>query len=185
MTHHDDLNAPDLEPVVERLKAERATLTPLELDGIARRVRARAAAPARRRTRRGTIMKSRLAMLALLVCGLMVSGTGAGLAVQGSSGNGNAAQEQYPDDNQRPPGGVLGEEEGGQPSDNDDTPPGVAGEQDDTPAPQVDRQVEAGVQGGGDELPFTGLAAIPIVLVGLAMTLTGVLMRRRIGKDEA
>src|SRR5918992_2439234 len=110
MTHHDDLNAPDLEPVVERLKAERPQLTPLELDGIARRVRARAAVPARRRTRRGTIMKSRLAMLALLVCGLMVSGTGAGLAVQGSSGIGNAAQQQYPD-NAPPPGGVLGEEE--------------------------------------------------------------------------
>jgi hypothetical protein len=177
MTHHDDLNAPDLEPVVERLTAERPQLTPLELDGIVRRVRARAAAPARRRTRRGTIMKSRLAMLALLVCGVMVSGTGAGLAVQGSTGNGNAAQEQYPQDNE-PRGGVLGEEV-------ENTPP-KAGEVDSqAPAPQVERQVEAGVQGGADELPFTGLAAIPIVLLGLAMTVTGLAMRRRVGRNES
>jgi hypothetical protein len=181
MTHHDDLHAPDLEPVVERLKAERPRLTALELDDISRRVRARAAAPARRRTRRGMIMKSRLAMLALLVCGLMVSGTGAGLAVQGSSGNGNAAQEQYPEDT--PPGDILGEEDEQAPAPRDEQD--VAGEEDSfTPAPQVERQVEAGVQGGGDELPFTGLAAIPIVLIGLAMTVTGVVMRRRIGRDE-
>jgi hypothetical protein len=127
------------------------------------------------------IMKSRLAMLAMLVCGLMVSGTGAGLAVQGSSGNGNAAQEQYPDDTPR--GGVLGEEDAESPAPRDTGD--VAGDEDDfTPAPQVERQVEAGVQGGGDELPFTGLAAIPIVLIGLAMTVTGVVMRRRIGREE-
>jgi hypothetical protein len=180
MTHHDDLNAPDLEPVVERLKAERPTLTPLELDGIARRVRARAANPARRRTRRGKVMKSRLAMLALLVCGLMVSGTGAGLAIQGSTGNGNAAQLQYPDDDQTPPGDVGGEEDEG--GSGTSTPGGSLGEEDSTP--QVERQVEAGVQGGADELPFTGLAAIPIVLLGLVMTVTGLVMRRRVGRDD-
>ncbi|MGH2949817.1 MAG: hypothetical protein ACRDPC_26750 [Solirubrobacteraceae bacterium] len=180
MTHHDDLHAPDLEPVVERLKAERPQLTSLELDDISRRVRARAAAPARRRTRRGMIMKSRLAMLALLVCGLMVSGTGAGLAIQGSSGNGNAAMQQYPED--IPPGDVLGEEDEEAPAPERD----VAGEEDEVaPTPQVERQVEAGVQGGGDELPFTGLAAIPIVLVGLAMTVAGVFMRRRIGREDS
>ena len=182
MTHHDDLNAPDLGPVVERLKAERPRLTALELDDISRRVHARAAVPARRRTRRGMIMKSRLAMLALLVCGLMVSGTGAGLAVQGSSGNGNAAQNQSPSD--IPPGDVLGEEDEEAPAPQA-APPAVAGEEDEvTPTPQVERQLEAGVQGGGDELPFTGLAAIPMVLIGLAMTVTGVLMRRRIGREE-
>jgi hypothetical protein len=175
MTHHDDLNAPDLEPVVERLRAERAQLTPLELDDTARRVRARAATPARRRTRRGTIMKSRLAMLVLLVCGLMVSGTGAGLAIQGSSGNGNAAQQQYPDDDQSP-GDVEGEEdEGGGGLDQADT---------ETPPAQVERQAEVGVQGGADELPFTGLAAIPIVLLGLAMTVTGLVMRRRVRGED-
>ncbi len=126
-------------------------------------------------------MKSRLAMLALLVCGLMVSGTGAGLAVQGSSGNGNAAMQQYPED--KPSGDILGEEDEEAPAPRDDEDV-ARGEGSSPPTPQVERQVEAGVQGGGDELPFTGLAAIPIVLIGLAMTVTGVLMRRRIGREE-
>ena len=112
-------------------------------------------------------MKSRLAMVLMVALGLMVSGTGAGLAVQGSSGNGNAAQNQYP--KEKPPGGVLGEEDSGD-----------AGQ----PAAQQERQVAAGVQGGGSELPFTGFAAIPIIVLGVAMIATGMVLRRRTGRSE-
>ncbi len=95
MTHYDDLDAPDLRPVADQLREGRPQMTALELDAAKRRIRARAASPARRRTK-GTIMKSRLAMLSLLVCGLMVSGGGVGLAVSGPSSKGSAAKVQYP-----------------------------------------------------------------------------------------
>jgi hypothetical protein len=176
--HHSD--APDLEPIVTRLKAERPQLSAIELDEIGRRIRSRAADPARRRTRRMMVMKSRLAMVLMVAFGVMVSGTGAGLAFQGGTGNGNAAQEQYPEE--QPRGGVLGEEDAGvTPRDGG----GVAGEED-APAPtQVERQVAVGVQGGDSELPFTGLAAIPIIVLGVAMTVSGVVLRRRLGRDGA
>ena len=41
---------------------------------------------------------------------------------------------------------------------------------------QTSRQ--AGAQGAVKELPFTGIAAIPIILVGLALLMAGVLLRR-------
>jgi hypothetical protein len=179
MTHHDDLHAPDLQPAIDQLVAGRPTLTPLELDAVKQRARMRAAGPARRRTTKGQPMKSRLAMIAMLALGLMVSGTGAGLAVSGSTVNGNAAQEQYPDDFG---GDVLGEQQasGGRGGEE-----GVAGEEAGNAPAQPERQVEVGASGGGDEsLPFTGFAAIPILLLGLGMIGTGVVMRRRLSRFE-
>ena len=96
---------------------------------------------------------------------MLLSGTGAGLAVQGFDQSGDdASQAQYP------PGGegdVLGEEDSGGPiaennvKDNDD----VA---------QVAQQVES-----GDSLPFTGFAAIPVLVVGVALLGAGLVLRRR------
>jgi hypothetical protein len=40
--------------------------------------------------------------------------------------------------------------------------------------------VQVQVAEGGDELPFTGLAAIPIVLLGAALIVIGALLRRRV-----
>src|SRR5688500_4380002 len=97
MTEFDDIE--------QRLREQRPELSALELDEVRMRVRKHAD----RMPRKGQSMKSRFAILLMLVAGMFVSATGAGLAVQGSSGNGNAAVSQYPDD--EPPGGVLGEEE--------------------------------------------------------------------------
>ncbi len=104
MTDHDD----DLQRVADRLRAGRPQLTALELDEISQRVRARSAA---RRRPRSAFMKSRLTILAMLVAGMLLCTTGAGLAVSGLSSKGNAASAAYP--NEQPQGDVLGEEESG------------------------------------------------------------------------
>lgn len=169
----------EFEDIERRLREQRPELSALELDEVKTRVRRHAD----RTPGKGQPMKSRFAIMLMLVAGMLVGTTGAGLAVQGSSGNGNAASSQYPDDT--PPGGVLGDEdEGGDEAGGGGGAGGagdVAGEEDTS---QPDRQVAAGVQGGGGELPFTGLAAIPIIVLGVAMTASGVVLRRRASRSD-
>ena len=69
MSQFDDLNADDLQSVAEQLRANRHQATPLELDAIKQSVLMRAERPASRRARSATFMKSRLAVLAMLVAG--------------------------------------------------------------------------------------------------------------------
>jgi preprotein translocase subunit SecD len=87
MTEFDD--------VIRLLKDERPQATELELDEIKQRVRRRAADPSRRSSQS---MKSRIAILGLLVSGMLFSTAGAGLAISGGgsaqSGT-NAAISQY------------------------------------------------------------------------------------------
>ena len=126
-------------------------------------------------------MRSRLAIIAMLVFGGLLSTGGGALAISGfASQQGNAAQGQY--------GGVQGEEDEGD--------QGVLGEDDDSgggTAPaggdngtQPARQVEAGAQGtGGEEqLPFTGFAAIPILLGGVALLASGLVLRNRSAEER-
>src|SRR3954465_7632563 len=91
MSNHDDL-----QPIIDQLRANRPEATALELDAIKQRVRARASHPARRRTRRAQLMKSRVVILTMLVFGMLLSTAGAGLAVTGLSGNDSASTGQYP-----------------------------------------------------------------------------------------
>src|SRR3954452_12703203 len=104
MSQYDDLQ-PDLQPVIDQLRANRPEATALELDAVKQRVPARVANPARRRTRGNQLMKSRLVILTMLVLGMLLSTTGAGLAVTGLSGD-NASVAQYKGNGG---GGVLGE----------------------------------------------------------------------------
>jgi hypothetical protein len=155
MDDHDD--------IIRLLREERPEASELQLDEIKRRVRQRVAA-------KGQPMRSRLAILAMLVVGILMSGTGAGLAVQGFDQSGSdASTAQYPPEGE---GDVLGEEDTSGPltkrntnSDNDDSVNDEA---------QVAQQVEA-----GDSLPFTGFAAIPVVLVGVALVGAGLVLRRQ------
>ena len=197
MDHLDPHRIPeDLRPVVDLLREHRPEATALELDGVKRQVMSR--------TRKGsTPMKSRLAMMAMLVFGLLMSGTGAGLAITGLSSSGDASVAQYgppttPDD-----GGTLPTDDGGR-SDCDANGDGVispseaeaegcggvlpstdeGGDEPEGDAPQVER--ETGAQpsrqteaGGGDELPFTGFAAVPILVGGIALLAGGLVLRRR------
>ena len=129
-------------------------------------------------------MKSRVTILGMLVAGMLLSTTGAGLAVSGLTSDAGLAQygeaAPAPPTSAPPAAGapapapspqseVLGEEEQSAPA------PAAAA----APAPAVQpaRQVEAAAKSG--ELPFTGFAALPILLGGLALLTTGLVLRRR------
>jgi hypothetical protein len=183
MTHHNDSHD-DLQPVIEQLRANRPEASALELDTVKQRVHARVARRPGRRARSADLMKSRIAILTALVLGMTLSTAGAGLAVSGFvSQTDNAAVSQYGiTPNETNPGGgdVLPEEDEGD----------VQGQEDEsTPQPQPDnlqppRQVEAGTQEtGGEELPFTGFLAIPVLLGGIALLSVGLVLRRK-ASDE-
>lgn len=128
-------------------------------------------------------MKSRIAVLALLVSGMLFSTAGAGLALQGggTAGSGtNAAVSQYatptPTPTPTPEAGVLPAEEEKAPA---PAPTEAGGGVLPAAAVQAQpaRQQAAAAQGG--QLPFTGFAAIPILLGGLALLTGGLVLRRR------
>ena len=126
-------------------------------------------------------MRSRLAIIAMLVFGGLLSTSGGALAVSGfTSQQSNAAQGQYggvQGEEDQGDQGVLGEDEsgGGNPTTTENNGGGPT---------QPARQVEAGAQGtGGDELPFTGFAAIPILLGGVGLLTAGLVLRRRTAAD--
>ena len=145
MTEFDD--------VIRLLRENRPEAGELELDRIKQQVRRRAARPERRQD-----MKSRLAILLMLVLGMTLSTAGAGLAVQDlTSDDASVAQYGRDDESDEEPA-VLGEEESGS---------------DVQPA----RQVEAGSDGG--ELPFTGFLAVPVLLGGVALLSGGLVLRNR------
>lgn len=121
-------------------------------------------------------MKSRLAILSMLVGALLMSMTGASLAISGISsttndasvaqyGGGVAPEEQTPTP---APGGGVAPEEQHHPGNTPTTPTTVA---------QPTRQVEAGQT--TNQLPFTGFAAIPVLLAGVALLAGGLVVRRR------
>jgi hypothetical protein len=182
MINHDDSHADDLQPVVDMLRAHRPEASPLELDAVKQRVRARVARG--RRARSATFMKSRLAIVGMLVVGMLASTTGAGLAITGFTGN-DASVAQYGTQNVTPP--PSGEVKGGTQEHHPTGPSGTvggAGGGSPTTAPaettplQPSRQVETGA-GGGGQLPFTGFLAIPVLIVGLVLLTTGLVLRRR------
>jgi hypothetical protein len=180
MSNYDDLQ-PDLQPVIDQLRANRPEATALELDAIKQRVRTRSSQPARRRTtRRAQLMKSRIAILSMLVVGMLLSTTGAGLAVTSLSGHNNASVSQYGGATPTPTGGgnVLGDEDSGTNAPAGNTSPGGGSGNDVQPA----RQVEAGTN--NSSLPFTGFAAVPVLLGGIALLSAGLVLRRRTGEQR-
>jgi hypothetical protein len=157
---------PGLLDVEARLRDEVPRATALELDRI--KLRAMAAQASRGRSnRRSDFMRSRIAVAMMLVCGFLLSGTGAGLAVSGISGSGSAGEGQYPIESTEGQQGILGEQGGSQ---------GTAANQGTQGAAQPARQVA--VTGGDSGLPFTGFAAIPLLLVGVGLVGAGFVVRR-------
>jgi hypothetical protein len=155
----------DLLGVDTRLRDEVPKATALELDRI--KLCAKAAHASRgRMTRRGEWMRSKIAVTMMLVVGFLMSGTGAALAVSGISGAGSAGTHEYPTENTGGEQGILGETGGKQGGANQATQ-GTA---------QAARQVA--VTGGGNSLPFTGFAAIPLLLAGVGLAGAGFAFRR-------
>jgi hypothetical protein len=160
-TDHERIPA-ELADVVQRLRDERPEASALELDRIKLRAQA---SPRRHAPRRERFMRSRLAITSLLVVGVLMSGAGAGLAVSGVSGSGNTGTVQYPTettDTQT----VLPTTESNPPSNSTESNPA-----------QETRQVSSD---DSSQLPFTGYAAIPVLLIGLSLLSLGVVMRRRV-----
>jgi hypothetical protein len=125
-------------------------------------------------------MKSRLVILTMLVLGMLLSTTGAGLAVSGLSGT-NASIAQYSTPTPTGGGGVLGDQDTGSGTSPEENGGGGTAPDTDTNT-QPARQVEAGAN--NSSLPFTGFAAIPVLLGGIALLSAGLVLRRRTGDER-
>jgi len=190
MTEHDD--------VIRLLREGRPQATEMELDQIKQRVRRRVAASSGRKQP----MKSRVAILAMLVTGMLFSTAGAGLALSGSSHH-NASVFQYEtatptptptctetpsggtspggspsaECTPTPEGGVLPAESGNGPAQSSgggSSPSGGVAPAEATNT-QPTRQEAAATN---SQLPFTGFAAIPVILGGLALLAGGLVLPR-------
>jgi hypothetical protein len=212
MTEHDD--------VIRLLEEGRPQATEMELDQIKQRVRHRVAASGRKQE-----MKSRVAILGMLVAGALFSTAGVGLAVSGSNASQtNASVYQYMTPTPTPtvtPACVPSSDTTGSGSPADscspgpctDTTSGTTSPASGSPAAECSPTPEGGVlpaeahgnapatSGGvapatatntqpvrqeaaaaNSQLPFTGFAAIPVILGGLALLTGGLILRRRTGE---
>ena len=140
-------------------------------------------------------MRSRISIVTMLVLGAFLTLGGAALSFSGPSASRNAATAQYGhhhhhhnnndndnnnDNNNNDEGEVLGTSQAAPPATSTPGPSqGVLGETArptaETQPAQAARQIQST---GARELPFTGYAAIPIMVVGLALLALGLLMRR-------
>lgn len=183
MTDHEHDHT-SLDPIAARLRAAKPELTPLELDGVKQRVVRLALRPrGGASTKKGSFMRARVTILAMLVFGLLMIGTSGALAVSGISDSGSAAKVQYPSNHTGPALNTLAAQQNGQPNDNDNgTPSSSTGPSNSsgTPASSDAQQAAAG---SGKQLPFTGYLAIPVLLGGIALLGTGMMMRRRTRSD--
>ena len=189
MTQIDrDQTPAELAWVADRLEQERPTAGPLELD----RMKLQARTQAMRGTRsqaKGSVLKSRVAITAILMLGLLTGGTGTTLALSG--GGSNASQVQYPREVQpretqpqgtqpqetqppetQPRDQVLGTQQGGGEGGGQ-----VLGSTQASPDSVQSGQQVAATQGGSN-LPFTGLAAVPLIVLGLGLIVTGTMLYR-------
>lgn len=223
-TSPQDPLPPELEDIGRLMREERRQPSALELDDLKRRARRQASGRSSLTplVQKGSLLTSRLLITMLIAFGIVMSGTGATLAmapnVVNTGSTTSAAQYGSDDDddgktdddddgddddeadddgggdppppgsgvlptqeNQDPPIGVLPEgPQSGVASDPAASDPGAprvqaAADRGSTPRLQPIRQQAD----QGESLPFTGLAAIPILVVGIGLLASGLVLRRR------
>jgi hypothetical protein len=167
---HDEHVPPELLPVAAELRDERPVATAAELDRVWSRVRSHRGRGVARQ--KGAWLRSRLALTTMLVVGLFLSTAGAGLAISGISDSDSAGIAQYvspgEDEDDEDVGAV---EDRGEPGED----PGEAGE---GPGAEAQVPAQAGAAGERSGLPFTGLAAIPLLVIGVVLLIAGVVLSR-------
>lgn len=198
VNHERDTSHDDFAPLERTLREQRPSPTDGELDRIHHR--AVSAAARTEGSRRRIFSPARLAMVSLVSGLLLVGGSSASLAVSGLSSDGSAGKAQYIQTPSTAPNTDTGavqpsEDEGGdcpagdmarssQTDCPDETTPSLnppvsdvvpAADEGDDPA-QETRQVSEG--GSDNRLPFTGLMALPLMLVGVLLLGTGFVLRR-------
>jgi hypothetical protein len=171
-------------------------MTALELDAAKVRVMKSAQKQGMFARKKGSFMKSRVALVAVLALGVFMSGTGATLAVSGFADNGSASSAQYPQEENggKKPHHIVEAEKssGNECTGNNGGNAGAGGNgsnkncKESTPAPepaevQVETQAveQVAATGSSSSLPFTGFLAVPVLLVGLGLLAAGVAMRVR------
>jgi len=189
--HHDEFDA-----VTARLEAGRPTLSALELDDLARRVQLRSK---RTKNRKESFMRTRFAITSMLVVGVLLTSTaGVGMALSGNTGGGSAASAQYGPATTHRHHSQLGPVSTGCGSGSSGSSSGssgsshccanqTAGSSSCSPAVSNTAPSDKAVQeprqlatpSGSSQLPFTGLVLIPLIILGVAMLLVGIVLRTR------
>ena len=174
MKRHFDTQLPaDLADVAQRLTQDAPRMSALELDELKRRVTKRDARNATHQTR--SIMRARFTFTSLLAAGILMTSGGATLAVSGLADR--ADEEQYGTTTTKSatvPSGTLGAT-GVADSPSEQAAPSQDENSGAAPTAQAPRQV---AQSGGGDLPFTGYAGIPVLLIGIALLASGLVLRR-------
>jgi hypothetical protein len=201
--------------VAEQLESHRPQLSGLDADAIKLRAMAHGAKTATRTSTKGTFMRSRLAITSMLAFGLLMTSSGAALGVSALSTTPSASQAQYgtnvtvvtpqvladvadddvagdEDEGGQPPtlgddepdSGVLGDTASGDEGGGGDVAGTSAGDSDDAPlaAAQASRQLKSD---GSAQLPFTGYAAVPTLLIGIGLLAMGLILRRNPGRAQS
>jgi len=198
MSQSDPKLPPDLLEVVHALDAQAPRMTETEFARVRRTALGRVTAGRPRSA--GPLTRSRVAITSMLAVGAVMSTGGAALGVSALSTDLSSRAAQYGTATSQSPGQTLAPPSSAPATGNADqggsgdavTPAGgsgdattgkstpsapQAGETNEvaTAATQGPRQLEGG---GRSELPFTGYAAIPLLLVGLALLAAGCVLRR-------
>jgi hypothetical protein len=183
----------DVDDLGEWLRERRPQLTPEAFDRVHDRVLSRG--PGRRAPARASVLTA-----VCLALGLLLAGGGTGLAISGLASDTTAVSAQYggtttsatpPVTGSAIPGGTTNNISGasGSPTTTttgtSETNPVLGGASEGNPSTvtaEAVQQVQAA--GGGNSLPFTGFAAIPIVLAGALLIAIGAVLRRRAARAD-
>ena len=191
--------------VAEELESHRPQLSGLDADRIKLRAMGHGARTATRTSTKGTFMRSRLAITSMLAFGLLMTSSGAALGVSALTTTPSASQAQYGQPQGNNPqgnnpqvlgdvaeddqpgestlgGGGNGEVAGQSAGGGEVAGQGAGGGEAPLAAAQAPRQLESGQ---GAELPFTGYAAVPTLLIGIGLLAMGLILRRNPSRPTA